>query len=61
MAEEEQPTQKDLSTEDMWDLNRKLTNNGHDDMTADNSVLDLVHVFLPGYSLGADNVYDNSV
>jgi len=39
-------------------INTWLTNNGHDAMDSSNSVLDLVHVFLPDYNLGADNVYD---
>ena len=41
-------------------INTWLTNHGYDPMTADNSVLDLVQVFVPGYSLGSDNVHDSA-
>lgn len=41
-------------------INTWLTNNGHDPMTAENSVLDLVRVFVPGYVLGRDNVHDTA-
>ena len=40
------------------DINTWLTNNGHGTLGAEDSILDLLHVFYPGYSPGADNVHD---
>ena len=41
------------------DINTWLTNNGHGTLGAEDSILDLLHVFYPGHSPGADNVHDN--
>lgn len=51
-------TAKKIAPGALTTINTWLVANGHEAMTADNSVLDLVHVFEPGYSLGADNVFD---
>lgn len=39
-------------------VNNYMTNHGEPTLGPSDSILDLLHVFYPGYSPGADNVHD---
>lgn len=38
-------------------INTWLVNNGHEALTAEDSIVDLIRIFQPGYEPGTDNVW----